>query len=151
MKKVIYYLCFHVLKRSWANDGKANQENVRLRVGERAKTIVIFLTSCIPKSKIDDFAIDHHVCGVVVKDSWNVLAREGICCVADEQASFTHSTITNNNTFDCLHGFFRRGTFSKKRKGEGKRTTPEEGRGEKWRGERLKKKKGLDFLHFQPV
>lgn len=38
------YLFLYVLERAWTNNGKANEENVCLRIWERSKAIVIFLT-----------------------------------------------------------------------------------------------------------
>jgi hypothetical protein len=97
------YLGLHVLEGSRAHDGKADKEHVRLWVRERTETVIILLSSSIPESKVNDFAINHHVSRVVVEDSWDVLAREGIGCVADKETSLSDSTITNNDAFDCLH------------------------------------------------
>lgn len=46
----VKYLGSHVIKRGRANNGETDQEYIGLRVGQRAKTIVIFLSSSIPKS-----------------------------------------------------------------------------------------------------
>jgi hypothetical protein len=54
------YLGLDVIEGRWADDGEADEEDVRLRVGERAQTVVILLTSSIPKTKTDRFAIDHN-------------------------------------------------------------------------------------------
>ena len=41
----------NVLKGGWRRDGEADQENVGLGVGQRAETIVIFLTGRIEETK----------------------------------------------------------------------------------------------------
>lgn len=85
------------------DDGEADEENVGLRVGERTKTIVIFLTGCIPETKVDGLAVDHHVCAVVIENGGDVLTGESVGCERDKKARLTDSTITNNDTLDCLH------------------------------------------------
>lgn len=64
------YLGSNVLKRSWIHQRKAYEKNVRLRIGQRSKTIVVLLTGRVPQSQIDWFAIDHHVRRVIVKSLW---------------------------------------------------------------------------------
>jgi hypothetical protein len=56
--------------------------------------------TCIPKTQIDRLAIDHHVCAVIVKHRRNVLARERIRRVRNQQARLADGTITNNDTLD---------------------------------------------------
>lgn len=43
------YLGFDVVERRRADDGEADQENVGLWIGQRAKSVVIFLSSGIPE------------------------------------------------------------------------------------------------------
>ena len=43
-----------------------------VRIGERTKTVVIFLTSRIPQGQLDVFAINLHVCDVVFEDGGDV-------------------------------------------------------------------------------
>ena len=68
----------HVLERRRRDDREANQEHIRLRVGKRAQTIVIFLSGSIPKTKVDRLAVNHHVRRVVVKDGGDVLSGERV-------------------------------------------------------------------------
>ena len=64
------YLGPDVLVAWRADEGEADQEYVSLRVRKRAKSIIILLTSCIPKSKGDGFPIHHDVCRVVIEHYW---------------------------------------------------------------------------------
>jgi hypothetical protein len=45
---------------------------VRIRVGERSETVVIFLASSIPEGQFDVLAINLHVCDIVLEDGGNV-------------------------------------------------------------------------------
>ena len=81
----------------------------RLRIGEGPQSVVILLSGCVPQTKVDRPAIHllgrwvisftrdlivliyHNIGRVVVEDGWNILSREGIGCVTDQQTSFTYS------------------------------------------------------------
>lgn len=41
--------------------------------------------------------------GIIVEHSWNVLSRERIGGVGDQQTGFTDGAITDNDTLDVLH------------------------------------------------
>lgn len=45
---------------------------MRVRVGERAETVIIFLASSIPKSKLNVLAIDLNVRNIVLEDGGDV-------------------------------------------------------------------------------
>jgi len=50
---------------------------VRVGVRKRSETVVIFLTSSIPKRELDVFAINLDICNVVFEDGGNVnLSRD---------------------------------------------------------------------------
>jgi hypothetical protein len=66
------YLLLDVVKRVRRVDREANQDDVGIRVGKRAQTIVIFLTSRIPQSQLDMSAIDLDISYIVLEDSRNV-------------------------------------------------------------------------------
>lgn len=95
-------LGLYVVKRRRADDGEADEEDVGLGVRERTKTVVILLTSSIPETKTDRLAIDHDTCGVVVEDSRNVFAGEGISRVRDQETGLADSTISCDDTFERL-------------------------------------------------
>jgi len=40
-------------------------------------------TCCIPETKIDRFAIYHHICRIIIKHCRDVFTGECICCVTD--------------------------------------------------------------------
>ena len=67
-----------------AADGKADDENVGLGIGEGAQAVVLLLAGCVPQVEADSAAIDTHLSTVVVKHCGNVLFREGIGGVRDE-------------------------------------------------------------------
>ena len=77
------YLLLHVVERIRRVDSEANQDDVRIRVRERAKTVVILLTSRIPESELDMLAVDLDIGDVVLEDGGNIdLSREiSICFV----------------------------------------------------------------------
>jgi hypothetical protein len=49
---------------------------VRVGVGKRAETVIIFLTSRIPKSELDVLAINFDIGDVVLEDSGDIDLRE---------------------------------------------------------------------------
>ena len=61
----------------------------RLRIAERPEPVVILLPGCIPQPQVDGLAVHHDVGAVVVEHRGDVLAREGVCRVGDEEAGFT--------------------------------------------------------------
>ena len=69
------YLLLYVVERVGRVDGKANQDNVGVGVGERAETVVIFLTSGIPEGELDVLAINLDVGDIVLEDSGDVDLR----------------------------------------------------------------------------
>jgi len=93
----------HVIKGGRADNAEANQEHISLGIRKRSKTIVIFLTSSIPKTKVHSLAIDDEVGTIVIKHCRDIFAGESVCSETDEKASLTDCTITNCDTLDCLH------------------------------------------------
>ena len=68
------YLGLDVVERRWADDGETDQEDVCLGVGEWAESVIILLTSGIPKTKADGLPINHDAGGVVV-EAMNEISR----------------------------------------------------------------------------
>ena len=73
------YLLLDVVERVGGVDGEANQDNVRIGVGKRSETVIIFLTGGIPKSQLDVLAIDLDVGNVVLENSGDVHLRKLTC------------------------------------------------------------------------
>lgn len=61
------HLGLDVVERGRADNREADEEHVGLRVRERAKTIVILLTSSIPETQADGLAINHDIGRVVIE------------------------------------------------------------------------------------
>jgi hypothetical protein len=67
-KDAIAYLGSHVFERYRADNREAQKENVGVSITQRSKTIVFFLSSCIPQSKFYVLLSSSKVDNVVVKD-----------------------------------------------------------------------------------
>lgn len=68
------YLVHNVLQRRRAINRKTNKQQVGLGVGERAQTIVLFLTSSIPESQLDRLSRSpmNCLCDIVFENGGNV-------------------------------------------------------------------------------
>jgi hypothetical protein len=71
------HLLLDVVKRVRGIDGEANQDDVGVGVRERAKTVVVFLTSSIPKSELDALAIHFDIGDIVLEDGGDVCLERG--------------------------------------------------------------------------
>ena len=61
------HLGLDVVKRRPADNGETNEEDVCLRIGERSKSVVVFLAGGVPKPEAYRLAIDHDIRRVVVE------------------------------------------------------------------------------------
>lgn len=66
------YFLLNVVEGIGRVNCEANQNDMGIRVGERAKTIVVFLTRCIPKSELDVLAIDFDIGNVVLENGGDI-------------------------------------------------------------------------------
>ena len=89
----VSYLLLDVVKRIGRVDGEADEDNVRVGVGERAETVVILLAGGIPEGELDVLAIDLDIGDVVLENSGDVdLWGRGVsacarsCCAAAGRA-----------------------------------------------------------------
>ena len=87
------HLLLYVVERVGRVDGKADQDNVGVGVGERAETVVILLAGGIPEGELDVLAIDLDIGDVVLENSGDVdLWERGVsacarsCCAAAGRA-----------------------------------------------------------------
>ncbi len=92
-----------VLIGRWAGDGEADDEDVGLRVGQRAKAVVLLLACRVPQIEADDAAVHGDLGAVVVEHGGNVLFGECAGRVGDEQAGFSHCSVPYHHTLDALH------------------------------------------------
>lgn len=96
-------LVLDVFVGGWAGDGEADDEHVGLGVGERAQAVVFLLSCRVPQVQADGPAFHAHLRAVVVKHGGDILFGEGASGVRDEQAGFSHRTVSHNHTLDALH------------------------------------------------
>lgn len=66
------YLLLHVVQRVRRVDSKADKNDVGVGVGKRTKTVIVFLSGSIPKSKLHVLSINLDICDVVLEDRGNV-------------------------------------------------------------------------------
>lgn len=71
------YLGANVVKGRRADDGEADEEDVGLGIGQRAKSLVILLTGGIPETEADGLAIHHDAGRIVVESRVCALAAAG--------------------------------------------------------------------------
>ncbi len=65
-------LLLDVVQRVGRVHGEANQDDVRVRVGQRAETIVVLLAGGIPERQLDVLAVDLDIGHVVLEDGGDV-------------------------------------------------------------------------------
>lgn len=66
------YLLLDVVERVRRVDSEADQDDVRVGVGQRAQPVVILLASGIPQGQLDVLAIDLDIRDIVLKDGRDV-------------------------------------------------------------------------------
>lgn len=65
-------LLLHVVQRVWGVDGEANEDDVRVGVGEGSQSVVVFLSSSIPEGQLDVLSINFDVGDVVLENGGNI-------------------------------------------------------------------------------
>lgn len=65
-------LFLNVVEGIWGINGKADEDDMGVRVRKRSQSIVIFLASSIPKSQFADAAVDFDFGDVVLEDGWDI-------------------------------------------------------------------------------
>lgn len=66
------HLLLDVVERVWRVDGETDQDDVRVGVRQRTETVVIFLTSRIPKGEFNVLAINLDIGDIVLEDGGDV-------------------------------------------------------------------------------
>ncbi len=93
----------HVGEGRGAADGEADDEDVGLRVGERAQAVVLLLARRVPQVEADRSAVHAHLSAVVVEHGGDVLLGKSVGGVGDEEARLAHRPIANHHTLNGLH------------------------------------------------
>jgi len=88
-----------VLEGGGGGDAEAYEEDISLRIGEGAQTVVIFLTGCIEKTEGVRLVANHYRNCIVIEDSRDIFGREFVGRVTDEKTGLAYSTITDDYTF----------------------------------------------------
>lgn len=68
----VTYLLKNVVQRVRRINGEADQDDVRVGVGERSETVIIFLASRIPKGQLDVLVVNLDVGDVVLENGGDV-------------------------------------------------------------------------------
>ena len=71
------YLLLDVVERIGRVDGEADENDMRIGVGERAETVVIFLAGSIPEGELDVFAVNLDVGNIVLDDGGDIDLERG--------------------------------------------------------------------------
>ena len=61
------HFLLYVVEGVWRVDGKAYEDDVGIRITQRAETIVVLLASGIPQSQLDVLAINFDIGNIVLK------------------------------------------------------------------------------------
>lgn len=121
------HLGLDVVETRRRNNAEANEEDVGLRVAEWAQAVVVLLTGGIPESQADGLVVDHDARRVVVEDGRDVLAREGVGGVGDEQTCLADGTVAGDDTLQRLGSWSGHGCCDVR--AGGRRCRPVAGRG----------------------
>jgi len=99
-------LFLDVFQRVGTIDGEADEDNVRVRIGERAETVIVFLSGRIPESELDAFAVDFDVGDVVFEYGRDIDLWECSLGEDDQETGLSASAITDDHKFpsDFRHG-----------------------------------------------
>lgn len=97
------HLLLDVLEGSRTDYRVADEEDVRLRVGQGPESVVILLTRGVEQAQRVGLSPDHDRDGVVVKDCGYVLAREAVSGIGDEEAGLAHRAVSHYHALDRLH------------------------------------------------
>jgi hypothetical protein len=66
------HFLLHVVQGVWGVDGKAYEDNVRIRITQRAETVIVLLSSGIPQSQLNMLAINFDIGNIVLKNRRDV-------------------------------------------------------------------------------
>ena len=66
------YLLLNVVQRVRGVNGEADQDDMGVRITERAEAVVVLLSGRIPQGKLDVFSIDFDIGHIVLEYSGNI-------------------------------------------------------------------------------
>ena len=66
------HLLLYVIEGVWGVDGETDENNVRIRVGEGTKTVIVLLPCGIPEGEFNVLSVDVYISHVVLEDGRNV-------------------------------------------------------------------------------
>ena len=87
------YLSSDILVGSWRDEREANEEHICLGVGQRSQSVVVLLSCSVPQTQVNRPAVYHDVSGVVIEYSGDVLTRECIGGVGDQQTRLADGSV----------------------------------------------------------
>lgn len=90
-------LFLHIVQGVRRVDSEADQDDMRVRVRQRPKTVVVLLPSSIPKGQLDMLAVDFNIGHIVLEDSGNIDFRESALREDNQEAGLATGTITDND------------------------------------------------------
>mmetsp|Transcript_10903 Transcript_10903/g.44624 ORF Transcript_10903/g.44624 Transcript_10903/m.44624 type:complete len:238 (+) Transcript_10903:271-984(+) len=96
-------LCLDVVERRGRHHREAEEEHVRLGVAEGTKARVLLLSGSIPKRKVDQASVDLHTGGEVVEHRGDVVNREAVLCVGNQQTGLANGSVADHDALHVLH------------------------------------------------
>lgn len=81
------------------NHRKTNEENICFLVWNQSQLSVLLLASSVPQPQLNHVLTIFDVCYIIVEDSWDIVGRKIISCVAYQHASLSNTSISNQNEF----------------------------------------------------
>lgn len=97
------HLLLYILERARTDHRKTDKEHIRLWIGQRPQSVVVFLAGRIEKTQCVRLATDHDRYRIVVEHRRHVLGRKLVGRVADQEARLTDGTVTHHYAFYGLH------------------------------------------------
>jgi len=104
-------LLLNVIQTIRAVNCEANEDDMRVGIAQGPQPIIVLLTSCIPKGKLDVLSIYFDVRYIVLEDGGNVDLRESSLREHNQKAGLAASTITDDDELpsDLAHSASRYG------------------------------------------
>jgi len=90
-------LLLYVIQRIGGVYSETDKDDMGIRVGEGSETIVVLLSSRIPKRQLNMFSVNLDIGNVILEYSWDVNLRECSLGEYNEQAGLSTSTISNDD------------------------------------------------------